>query len=503
MRAEAEELAGTPGDDDEAARRARLDDARSVAADLADKLSACTRAVGAAKSTLDDRSPGEGRQRQRHVVLDPALEPPDGDTAARAAAEHQQRFVALTQEVRRAQSEAAEHTARASEARTRAELLGGTVDVLPAVAGDSGGGATDQAAADPGGEGEAEAPAPWDGSVDEAKEAARAARRAFDHSATMVTDAERRLTSAEVAVRNVANDPTLATVSGVRLALAGEAIDSLARRAGGLADELDDMRRSVEAELADALRHREGIVQRLATLVEGQLRQLKLLTRLSTLPPGLGEWSGKPFLSVSFDQVSAGEITARLGPIVDEASAASKPRPALDVLLAGMRAAVLQRRGDVDHTFTVRLLRPNRTMTYERATIGELEREFSGGMKLTAAICTYCALAALRANSRSTGSLFGVDPGPLFLDNPLGKASADYLLELQHKIAAKLGVQLVHTTGVWDVEALATYERVVRLRNLADLRRNVRRLRVDDEVHLPGVGATVDAVGFSVRRPAS
>ena len=59
------------------------------------------------------------------------------------------------------------------------------------------------------------------------------------------------------------------------------------------------------------------------------------------------------------------------------------------------------------------------------------------------------------------------------------------------------------------------HQRVVRLRNLADLRRNVRRLRVDDGVALPGTGpdgagdgadggaagARIDAVSFAVTPP--
>jgi hypothetical protein len=356
----------------------------------------------------------------------------------------------------------------------------------------------------------------WTAGADEARDDARRARTALDVAATAVVAAERAQERAGAAVRAVGEDPTYAGVPGVRVALAGEPLDALAARSGVLAAELDAMATSVESELADALRHRDGIVQRLATLVEAQLRQLKLLTRLSTLPDGLGEWSGQPFVSVAFDQVEGTEITARLGPLVDAAATGATRRRGLDLLLAGMRAAVSQPRGDGERTFSVRLLRPNRTMTLARATVGELEREFSGGMKLTAAICTYCALAALRATSRSTGSLFGVDPGPLFLDNPLGKASADYLLDLQHAIAERLGVQLVHTTGVWDVEALATYQRVVRLRNLADLRRNVRRLRVDDGSGglgdpaggdggpgaPDGSDAAVDAVSFAVRAPA-
>jgi hypothetical protein len=445
--------------------------------------------------------------------------PADAAAAATAAASHQARFQVLTQESRQARDLA---DTRAEEARAvadRAGLLRAALDLLPAPGDGSAGGdglaggdgsadAADIAdsadAADIAGGLAGAAPVlPWDGPVDDAREAARSARSGLDAAGAATAAASRALEAAASAVRGVANDPTLAAVSGVRVALANEAVDSLAGRADLLADELDGMRRSVEEEQADILRHREGIVQRLATFVESHLRQLRLLTRLSTLPAGLGEWSGKPFVAVDFEPASGAEITARLGPVVDGAAADPRKRRALDLVMAGMRAAVTHQRGDAERTFTVRLLRPNRTMTFQRASIDELGREFSGGMKLTAAICTYCALAALRASSRSAGSLFSHEPGPLFLDNPLGKASADYLLDLQHAIAEKLRVQLVHTTGVWDVEALATYERVVRLRNLADLRRNVRRLRVDDEIHLPGSGATIDAAGVGIRRDAS
>ncbi|HEY8525256.1 MAG TPA: hypothetical protein VIL48_09845 [Acidimicrobiales bacterium] len=512
VRAAAEAAAGQPGADDPAARRSRLEAARHLASIRAATAKECQEELGAARHALEERSPSGGRA--RFAALDPADEPADAAAAARAAAEHQSRSQARTQESRQARAEAEALGEEAREAANRARLLRAALDVLPAPApadapaegpaegpdpGPDGGPGAEAGA----GDGAAAAVAPWDGPVEDAREAARAARARLDESRAAVAAAERALEVAATAVRAVANDPTLAAVSGVRVALANEPVDSLAGRAETLAGELDAMRESVEHEQADILRHREGIVQRLATFVEAHLRQLRLLTRLSTLPPGLGEWSGKPFVAVDFEPVSGAEITARLGPVVDEAAADPRKRRALDLVMAGMRAAVAQQKGDTEKTFTVRLLRPNRTMTYLRASIDELGREFSGGMKLTAAICTYCALAALRANSRSAGSLFGHEPGPLFLDNPLGKASADYLLDLQHAIAEKLRVQLVHTTGVWDVEALATYDRVVRLRNLADLRRNVRRLRVDDDIHLPGRGATIDAVGIGIRRDAS
>ena len=89
----------------------------------------------------------------------------------------------------------------------------------------------------------------------------------------------------------------------------------------------------------------------------------------------------------------------------------------------------------------------------------------------------------------------------MFLDNPLGKASADFLLDLQHRLAAKLGVQLIHTTGVWDVEALGAYDQFVRLRNLSDLRANMQRIRADDvDLGIRTEGTGVDAVSFTRHR---
>jgi hypothetical protein len=70
----------------------------------------------------------------------------------------------------------------------------------------------------------------------------------------------------------------------------------------------------------------------------------------------------------------------------------------------------------------------------------------------------------------------------LFLDNPIGRASAGYLLELQFGVARALGVQLVYTTGLFDAGALSAFPLVVRLRNDADLRAGRKYLSVDDRV---------------------
>jgi len=59
----------------------------------------------------------------------------------------------------------------------------------------------------------------------------------------------------------------------------------------------------------------------------------------------------------------------------------------------------------------------------------------------------------------------GRDAGVLILDNPIGTCSNVALLNLQRTIAERMRVQLIYTTGVDDLEALATLPNKIRLRN--------------------------------------
>jgi hypothetical protein len=110
---------------------------------------------------------------------------------------------------------------------------------------------------------------------------------------------------------------------------------------------------------------------------------------------------------------------------------------------------------------------------------------FSGGQELTAAIVLYCTMAALRANER--GQMRARHSGVLFLDNPIGKANAEYLLDIQQGVASALGVQLVYTTGLFDDRALAAFPLWVRMRNDADLRAGLKHIRIAEVArrHLP------------------
>jgi hypothetical protein len=153
-------------------------------------------------------------------------------------------------------------------------------------------------------------------------------------------------------------------------------------------------------------------------------------------------------------------------------------RDGFALLLAAVDAAVPK-------GFTVEVLKPDSVLRDERVAIEQMNEVFSGGQELTAAIVLYCTMAALRANER--GQLRTRHSGVLFLDNPIGKASAEYLLDLQQGVAAALGVQLIYTTGIFDDRALAAFPLWVRLRNDADLRAGLKHIRVAEVVrqHLP------------------
>lgn len=135
----------------------------------------------------------------------------------------------------------------------------------------------------------------------------------------------------------------------------------------------------------------------------------------------------------------------------------------------------------------VEILKPDAVLRDERIRVGEIGDVFSGGQLLTTAIILYCTMAWLRAGER--GHAQRQHAGVLFLDNPIGRASAGYLLELQLTVARKLGVQLIYTTGLFDTNALSVFPLIVRLRNDADLRAGMKYLRVDEMIrpHLPAL----------------
>lgn len=292
------------------------------------------------------------------------------------------------------------------------------------------------------------------------------------------TEAERELRArAERLTRCAADGRFESLVIPIRTQILGVLLSELPNHAALWRDQLRPRLRSLSDELTQVTRHRAVIVERLRAMVDEALRTLRSAQRLSKLPKGLGEWSGEEFLRIAYTPIAGELLTHELGRVLDEAvnrHGANGKRDGTSILLRGVRAAV-------PTGFKVTMLKPDAVLRAERVRIAEVRDVFSGGQHLTAAIILYCTLAALRANNQGK-VLRHHHSGVLFLDNPIGRASAGYLLDLQRGVAAALGVQLVYTTGLFDAEALGGFPLIVRLRNDADLRAGRKYLSVEHRV---------------------
>ncbi|QPP10041.1 hypothetical protein G4Z16_30545 [Streptomyces bathyalis] len=331
----------------------------------------------------------------------------------------------------------------------------------------------------------AEAPEPYPGTPAEARQAAAEARRSLRGCAADLSAAEQAVREAsDVLVRHANSSRYEQVRTPARQQIRELPASALPDHAAAWAEAFAPRLRVLSDELEQLERNRDSIVDRLRGLVESSLATLRSAQRLSRLPEGLGEWSGQEFLRIRFDDPDQAVLSERLGEVIDEATrtAVAKNsdlrRDGMSLLLRGVHAA-LEPRG-----VSVEILKPDAVLRAERVPVGQMGDVFSGGQLLTAAIALYCTMAALRGNDR--GQERDRHAGTLFLDNPIGRANATYLLELQRAVADALGVQLLYTTGLFDTTALAEFPLVIRLRNDADLRAGLKYISVEEHLR-PGL----------------
>ncbi|WP_030240177.1 hypothetical protein [Streptomyces sp. NRRL S-350] len=250
--------------------------------------------------------------------------------------------------------------------------------------------------------------------------------------------------------------------------------------------ELTPRRRNLADDISQVDQHRQTIVEHLKGVSDKALSLLRSAQRLSRLPQSLTGWGGQEFLQFAFQRQADELLLPRLGELAEEAAAGQTSdgrkvaRDGLSLLLRAVNAAV-------PAGFRVHILKPDKVIRGQRERVSKVKEVFSGGQQLTAAILLYCTMAALRANQQ--GRERSRYSGVLFLDNPIGRANAEYLLDLQREVAHALGVQLVYTTGLFDEGALGKFPLIIRLRNDADLRAARRYLVVDEVIsrHLDGL----------------
>ncbi|GGU04614.1 hypothetical protein [Streptomyces violascens] len=329
------------------------------------------------------------------------------------------------------------------------------------------------------------APEPYPGSLEEARQSAAETRRSLRGCSGDLSAADSAVREASDILVRHANATRYEQVrTPARQQIRELPAASLPEHAAAWAAAFEPRLRVLTDELEQLERNRDSIVDRLRGLVESALTTLRSAQRLSQLPEGLGEWSGQEFLRIRFDEPDQATLTERLGEVIDEATRAAVKknsdlrRDGMSLLLRGVQAA-LEPRG-----ISVEILKPDAVLRAERVPVGQMGDVFSGGQLLTAAIALYCTMAALRSNDRGRDK--HRHAGTLFLDNPIGRANATYLLELQRAVSDALGVQLLYTTGLFDTTALAEFPLVIRLRNDADLRAGLKYISVEEHLR-PGL----------------
>ncbi|MGW0844750.1 hypothetical protein ACWD26_32395 [Streptomyces sp. NPDC002787] len=470
VRNRAEQLLQSPDGSDGPSRQAAAARAEELVQLLETRVSTASEQLGRLRGEAERHAPEDG---EAHTELPEELLPRDAD--------HAQALL------RTATAELASHTEALTQAReAHAELLDSH-----RAAEDAAGGFDETAALlrdllrDHSTDDDQEEPEPYPGSLEEARKAAAEARRSLRGCAADLSAAEGAVREAsDVLVRHANSTRYEQVRTPARQQIRELPASSLPEHAQKWADAFAPRLRVLTDELAQLERNRDSIVDRLRGLVESALATLRSAQRLSRLPEGLGEWSGQEFLRIRFEEPDQATLTERLGEVVDEATRAAVKknsdmrRDGMSLLLRGVSAA-LQPKG-----VAVEILKPDAVLRAERVPVGQMGDVFSGGQLLTAAIALYCTMAALRSNDRGRDK--HRHAGTLFLDNPIGRANATYLLELQRAVSDALGVQLLYTTGLFDTTALAEFPLVIRLRNDADLRAGLKYISVEEHLR-PGL----------------
>ncbi|HEX5565612.1 MAG TPA: hypothetical protein VFY14_01490, partial [Streptomyces sp.] len=476
VRTRAAQLLEGPDGADGPSRQAAAARAEALVQMLESRASAASEQLGRLRGEAERLAPSDG---EAHVELPAELVPADAEQAQTLLRTANTELAARTDALEAARDAHSElvraHRAAEDAAGGFEELAAMLRDLLRDPQGASG---TDPEKGE-------EVPEPYTDTLEQARRTAAGIRRSLRGCATDLTAAETAVREAsDVLVRHANSTRYEQVHTPARQQIRELPAAALPDHAAAWAAAFEPRLRVLTDELEQLERNRGSIVDRLRGLVESSLATLRSAQRLSRLPEGLGEWSGQEFLRIRFDDPDQATLAERLGEVIDEATRSAVRRNSdlrrdgMTLLLRGVHAA-LQPRG-----VAVEILKPDAVLRAERVPVGQMGDVFSGGQLLTAAIALYCTMAALRSNDRGRDK--HRHAGTLFLDNPIGRANATYLLELQRAVADALGVQLIYTTGLFDTTALAEFPLVIRLRNDADLRAGLKYISVEEHLR-PGL----------------
>lgn len=236
-------------------------------------------------------------------------------------------------------------------------------------------------------------------------------------------------------------------------------------------DAFDTFTATLLTDLRQADNRRDDIVEYVTTQVLDAMQILRRAQRAARVPDGDSPWAGKAFLSIRFNECTNELIASSARTVVDRIARRHRTTKTsgLDLVMASLREAV-------PNGFDVKILKPTPVGGTSMVSIDRMGKEFSGGQDLTGSILLYCVLAILKSADRSARN--NGHGGPLFLDNPLGRANADYLMDLQFKIAKAMNVQLICTTPLSEDSAIQRFPLQIHMINDAAVREGTCLIRV-------------------------
>ncbi|MEU9028127.1 hypothetical protein AB0D46_11405 [Streptomyces sp. NPDC048383] len=320
------------------------------------------------------------------------------------------------------------------------------------------------------------AQAPYQGTAEAAETSVRQATTVYGTSRTKAQQTERDL---DRSVNRLKEEAANVRFEGLDIPLRTQISALNGRQIPAMAETWAEALRSRIAALTTDLegmaKTREALASQLRGHVSDLLQRLDQASRFSAFPDGDTPWAGQKFLTIRYKKPDLSVLAAQMRETVDTLARNPRTRKfkGIDVVMRCLKDAV-------PRGFTAEVMKPNATQRVERVPVEKMGKVFSGGQELTGAILLYCALAALRTSpgprSRTRNG------GLLLLDNPIGRANAGYLVDIQLEMAAALGIQLIYTTGLSDEAVTSRFPMHIQLRNDAEARSGLSLIRLEERV---------------------
>lgn len=296
--------------------------------------------------------------------------------------------------------------------------------------------------------------AEFNGTVDDARTAAREARQRMADTGSQLVKVQEELTAAIDKLRRTGGD--FPKITGpVKDRVMHDPADALGRNAASLAVQLRLRASTLEGELASIAKDQSILGDSLAGVVRESMDTLSKAEQGSRTDTAPGAWAGRKVLRIGFERPNDAMLHSYAERVIESVIQKGLKPEGMPLLKEAVREAA------GPGGFTVRVLKPTEDITPVTEDISRLAK-WSGGEKLTVCVALYCTIVALRAARTGRGSRPG---GVLLLDNPIGRASSAHLVRLQRDVAASHGVQLIYTTGVKDPAAVIQFPNIIRLDN--------------------------------------